>query len=173
MRFVLLALVLNTFLPGPERARAQERVSSRDIVVAYNTGLRISLAPGVFIPSDGGRVGFSIAGDVRYGFEVGPTVLAPGARVAAFFPSGFFALTALATGRITVPVGPLGPYVLGGVGPGYVSDPARAGLSYLGGGGLMIHIGESFGIGAEAVYFGIAGTDFRALFVGPALLLNF
>jgi hypothetical protein len=173
MRFVLLALVLATLAPCFGSAHAQERMSSRDIVVAYNTGLRISIAPGVFLPSDGGRVGFSIGGDVRYGFEIGPTILAPGARVAAFFPSGFFALSALATGRITIPVGPLGPYLLGGVGPGYVSKPSQAGLSYLGGGGLMIHIGESFGIGAEAVYFGITGTDFRALFVGPSLLLNF
>ena len=71
------------------RARAQEEgePSARDVVVAYNTGLHFSIAPGVFIPTRGGDVGFSIAGEVRYGFELGPLILAPGARVAAYFPS--------------------------------------------------------------------------------------
>jgi hypothetical protein len=150
----------------PSAALAQ---SARDIVVAYNTGWRFSIAPGLLI-SDG-DVGFSIAGDVRYGFEIGPLVLAPGARVAGYFPPDFYALSALATGRITYPIGPVGPYLVGGIGPGYLSDPSQAGAAYLGGGGLMIHIGSSFGFGAELTYFGITGTDFRAF--GPALLLMF
>lgn len=153
-------------------ARAQEP-TLREIVVAYNTGLRFSIAPGIYIPTDGGRVGFSIAGDLRYGIELGPIVVAPGARVSGFFPSGFYALTGLATGRITVPLGPFGPYVLGGVGPGYISEPSHTGLAYLGGGGLMIHFGQRFALGAEATYFGITGTSFRTLFIGPTLLLSF
>jgi hypothetical protein len=147
--------------------------SARDIVIAYNVGPRLSIAPGIIIPSDGGNVGFSLAGDFRYGFEAGPTVLAPGVRLAGYFPSGATALVGLATGRVTLPVGPLGPFVLAGAGPGYVSEPSATGLAYIGGGGLMIHIGRSFAFGAEATYQGITGTNFRALFVGPVLLLAF
>jgi hypothetical protein len=164
MKPSLLAFVLAVLLPAVGRAQ-----SARDVVVAYNTGWRFSIAPGVLIAD--GDVGFSIAGDVRYGFEVGPVVLAPGARVAGYFPPGFYALDALATGRITYPVGPVGPYLVGGIGPGYLSDPSAAGAAYLGGGGLMIHIGTSFAFGAELTYFGITGTDFHAF--GPALLLMF
>ncbi|HEX5657508.1 MAG TPA: hypothetical protein VFX59_09955 [Polyangiales bacterium] len=164
MKHVLLAIVLAALSPSLGRAQ-----SARDIVVAYNTGWRFSIAPGLLI-SDG-EVGFSIAGDVRYGFEVGPLILAPGARVAGYFPPGFWALTGLATGRITYPLGPVGPYLVGGIGPGYLSEPAQAGAAYLGGGGLMIHVGTSFAFGAELTYFGITGTDFRAF--GPSLLLMF
>jgi hypothetical protein len=175
-----LLLALTLWLSGmsvlPVGALAQPRLrepSSRDVVFAYNVGHRFSIAPGIFIPSNGGRVGFSIAGDYRRGYEVGPTILAPGARVSGFFPSGFVAVTALATGRLTVPVGPVGPYVMGGLGPGWVSQPSEAGLALLGGGGLMVYIGQSFAIGAEASYLTVTGTGFHALFVGPSLLLGF
>lgn len=147
--------------------------SARDVVVAYNTGLRISLAPGLFIPTNGGKVGFSLAGDVRYGFETGPAIIAPGVRLAAFFPAGARALTALGTLRVTFPVGPVGPFVVGGVGPGFVSDPSHVGLAYLAGGGLMVHIGRSVGIGIEATYFGVTDSWFRSISIGPSLLLSF
>ena len=160
--------------PAPVYAQPAEapRPSARDIVIAYNTGLRFSIAPGIFLPSHG-DLGFSIAGDVRFGVSLGPIILAPGARLAAFFPSGWVALAALATGRLTVPLGPVAPYVVGGAGPGYVSEPSQAGLAWLGGGGLMVHFSRAFALGVEASYQGITETRFRALFVGPSLLIGF
>jgi len=177
VRFALafaLAFALLLGLTSSGRAQAPyAEPSARDIVVAYNTGLRVSVAPGLFIPTDGGRVGFSIAGDVRYGVEVGPAVIAPGLRLAGFFPSGFVSLTALATTRVTLPLGPVGPYVMGGVGPGYLSEPSHVGLAYQAGGGLMVHLGRSFALGAEVSYFGITGTDFQSLAIGPSLLIGY
>jgi hypothetical protein len=157
----------------PFAVEEAEPPSARDIVFAFNTGLRIALAPGVFIPTDGGRVGFFIAADVRYGFKVGPMVIAPGVRPAAYFPSHNRIFTGLGTLRLTFPVGPVGPFILGGVGPGWVRKPSHVGVAYLGGGGFMVHIGTSFGIGVEASYQAITGSDFAALFVGPLLLLAF
>lgn len=156
-------------------ARAQERYepSARDVVVAYNTGLHFSIAPGIFIPVDGGRVGFSIAGDVRYGFEIGPLIMAPGVRLAAYFPEDVNVVAGLGTLRLTFPLGAFAPFVVGGAGPGYVSSPSHTGAAYLAGGGFMVHIGTRFGIGAEATYQAITGTAFSALFVGPLILLAF
>lgn len=171
----MLALVFSASLAFASLAAAQPYAyaepSARHRVLAANVGPRLSIAPGLFIPTDGGRVGFSIAADFRYGLELGPTVIAPGARLSGLFPSGFVSLSALGTLRLTIPLGPVGPFVLGGVGPGYVSEPSHVGLAYLGGGGLMIHFTPGFGLGAEASYVGITGSDFRALFVGPTLLL--
>jgi hypothetical protein len=172
----LLLLALLALALFPLRTSAQEALeepSSRDIVVAYNTGFRFMVAPGVFIPIRGGNAGFSLVGDLRYGFELGPTVLAPGARVGGYFTSGPKVFIGLATLRLTIPLGPVGPYVLGGVGPGYVSEPSETGLAYVAGGGFMVHIGWSFAIGAEATYQAITDTKFAALFIGPALLLSF
>lgn len=174
-RFLTALALACTCLGGTARVVAQPEPapSSREIVVAYNTGSRFSLAPGIFIPRNGTRVGFSLAGDYRYGIELGPVVLAPGVRLSGFFPAGFVALSALGTARLTVPLGPVGPYVMGGVGPGYVSQPSEVGLAFMGGGGLMVYVAEAFAIGAEASYLGITGTRFRALFIGPQLLLGF
>ena len=158
------------------RAAAQEALrppTARETVVAYNVGPRFSIAPGIFLPHGDGGVGFSLAGDFRYGYELGPVVLAPGVRLAGYFPSGYVALSALGTARLTVPMGPVGPYIMAGAGPGYVTKPSEAGLAFMAGGGLMIYIGRSFAFGAEAAYLGITGTGFRALFIGPSLLLGF
>lgn len=170
-----LALWGSLSLTFARSASAQEEMgpSGRDLVVAYNTGFRFSIAPGVFIPINGERVGFSIAGDLRYGIETGPVVVAPGVRLAGYFPSDLTVLAALVTTRVTLPLGPVGPYVVGGVGPGWVSEPSRAGLAWLAGGGFMVHIGTRFGIGAEAIYQAITNTNFKALFVGPSLLFGF
>jgi hypothetical protein len=169
-----LALALAQLVAGAS-AQAQETYepSAREIVVAYNTGLHFSIAPGVFIPTHGGRVGFSVAGEVRYGFELGPLILAPGVRLAGYFPEDVTIVTGLGTLRMTVPLGPFAPFIVGGAGPGYVSSPSHTGVAYLGGGGFMVHIGTHFGIGAEATYQAITGTQFAAIFVGPLLLLAF
>jgi hypothetical protein len=176
--FALALLLACTLCAGLARAQdpevdEQAPPSARDVVFAYNTGLRIALAPGVFIPTHGGRVGFFIAADVRYGFRLGALVLAPGIRPAFYFPPHNRIVTGLGTLRLTFPVGPVGPFIVAGVGPGWVRKPSHVGVAYLGGGGFMAHIGTSFGLGVEATYQAITGTDFAALFVGPLLLLAF
>jgi hypothetical protein len=170
--FSLLAWLLSHG-ESPAVAQYVEGPSARDIVVAYNTGLRFALAPGVIVLPDRGEVGFSIAGDMRYGFALKPIILAPGARVAGYFPPHGTAALGLATLRLTVPVGPLGPFVVGGAGPGYVSDPSRAGLAYLAGGGLMVHFGTRFAFGAEVAYQAIAATNFGVISFGPSFLIGF
>jgi hypothetical protein len=171
-RALCLALAL-LVLGSSAQAQESAEPSARDIVVAYNTGLHFSIAPGVFIPVNGGRVGFSIAGEVRYGFELGPLILAPGVRLAGYFPEDVNIFAGLGTLRLTFPLGAFAPFVVGGGGPGYVSAPSHTGVAYLGGGGFMVHIGMRFGIGAEATYQAITGSRFSALFVGPLLLLSF
>lgn len=157
------------YIPPPP----EEKPNPRDVVFAYNKGLRISLIPGIFIPIHGGDVGFFFAADFRYGFALGPVVVAPGLRPAGYFPPDQTILTGLATLRLTFPVGPVGPFITGGAGPGWVKHPSTVGVAYSGGGGFMVHIGTRFGFGAEASYQGITNTNFRALFVGPLIMLSF
>jgi hypothetical protein len=171
--FALAVALAQLVSSGSARAQESYEPSAREIVVAYNTGLHFSIAPGVFIPTQGGRAGFSIAGEVRYGFELGPLILAPGVRVAAYFPEDVNIVTGLGTLRMTIPLGPFAPFIVGGAGPGYVSSPSHTGVAYIGGGGFMVHIGTHFGIGAEATYQAITGTQFAAIFVGPLLLIAF
>lgn len=173
---VLLVLCLSMGVAGAQPSALPlappPSPSARDVVFAYNRGLNYGIAPGVFVPLHGGPVGFSISGSLRYGFQVGPLVLAPGARIGAFLHPDFRALWALGTARVTIPIGPVGPYLLGGAGPGHLNHPSHLDVAYLGGGGFMVHIGTSFGVGAEATYQGLRGTDFRGLFFGPLLMFG-
>jgi len=175
--FAIAAWTLMLLSGAPEaRAQAEPRQPgerSDNIIRRYNTGLRYALAPGLFIPLNGERVGFSVTGDVRYGVGFGPLIVAPGLRLAGYFPSDVTILTALASARVTVPLGRVGPYAFGGLGPGWASDPSEAGLAYMLGGGVHAFVGENFALGVEVTYQAITGTAFESLFLGPSILLGF
>jgi hypothetical protein len=168
---LLVVFGLLAMLGLPFRASAQDaQPSRRDVVVAHNKGLRFNIAPGVIVPTNGADVGFSLIGDLRFGIEIGPIIVAPGARLGGYWPAGPNAYVLMGTLRVTVPVGPIGPYVLGGVGPGWVTSPERTDVAYVLGGGAMVHIGSRFGIGLEVTYQAITDTRFKAWFFGPSLL---
>lgn len=135
-----------------------------------NRGFKIGIGPILLSPSrEGGPWGGGLDLDGRYGIVAGPTVIAPGGRLAGYALSGRFIGTAMPTLRFTLPVGPLAPFVVGGIGGGWISNPSESGVAMLGGGGLMIHFGRVFAIGAEATYQTITGTEFHGLAIGPAI----
>lgn len=167
MRRLLTAIALVTAVSMPSFASAQEE--SESTAMQANKGLRFGFGPALLLPTDGGPMGGGLVLDGRYGIKAGPTVLAPGGRLAGYILSERFIGTAMPTFRITVPVGPLAPYALGGIGGGWLSNASESGLAWIGGGGLMIHFGRVLAIGAEATYEAITGTEYKALSIGPAI----
>jgi hypothetical protein len=159
----VVALVL---VGSTREAPAQED----NAAMAANRGLRIGLGPILLLPSrEGGPYGGGLMLDGRYGIKAGPTVLAPGGRLSGYVQSSRFLGTAMPTFRITLPVGPLAPYILGGVGGGWISNPSEGGVALLGGGGLMIHFGRTIALGVEATYQTITGTEFQSVAIGPSI----
>ncbi len=138
-----------------------------------NRGLQWGIGPVLLVPPDGGPLGGGLDLDIRYGFGADPVVIGPGARFAGYLLSGEYVVFGMPTLRVTLPVGPLAPFVVGGVGPGYTSAEEKSGAALMGGGGLMIHLGRFFGVGAEATYQTITGTDFKTFTIGPSLLIGF
>ncbi len=134
-----------------------------------NRGLNIGLGPVILFPTDSGPAGGGLLVDGRYGIPLGPTILGPGGRLSGYLLSQRFIGTAMPTLRITLPAGPFAPYVLGGLGGGWVSNPSEGGAALMGGGGLMIHFGRIVAVGAELTYQTITGTEYRSLAVGPAI----
>jgi hypothetical protein len=136
-----------------------------------NTGLVSGLGLALLVPDEGSAgLGLELAG--RYGVPVGPLVLAPGARVGGYYLQERVIGLLMPTFRVTVPLGPLAPFVQGGIGAGGITNPGEGGLAWLGGGGLMIHFGGVFSIGAEVNYQGITGTDFKVLSIGPTIVIG-
>ncbi|MBX3227322.1 MAG: hypothetical protein KIT84_34700 [Labilithrix sp.] len=167
MRRLLSLAAAAAFLTVPAVASAQEQGDST--AMRANRGLRFGFGPQILLPSDGGPLGGGLVLEGRYGFKAGPTVLAPGGRLGGYLLSERFIGTAMPTFRITLPLGPLAPYVVGGVGGGWLSNRAESGVAWLGGGGLMIHFGRILAIGAEATYEAVTGTEFKVLGIGPAI----
>lgn len=135
-----------------------------------NKGWRFSLSPGLLIPVRGGPITFAFGADLRYGFELGPVVLAPGVRFGARLTAKPHVYMSYATLRLTVPLGIVGPYVIAGIGGGWIGEPAFA---YLAGGGFMVHVGTRFGIGAEATLQSLIFTAHKVVAVGPQFLIEF
>lgn len=165
--FSAFAAASAVFFCTPSEARAESAAE------AANKGFKLGLGPIVLVPTDGGPLGGGLILDARYGIGVGPLILGPGGRLSGYFISGRFIGTAMPTLRLTVPIGPLAPFILGGVGGGWLSNPSEGGVALLGGGGLMIHVGRVLAVGVEATYQAVTGTEFKTLAIGPALSIGF
>lgn len=168
----LMALVGATLSCGlllvPSIAKAQE--GGESAAMAANRGLKIGIGPTILFPiRQNGPYGGGLDLEGRYGIKAGPTVLAPGVLLGGYLISGRFIGLAMPTFRVTLPVGPFAPYVLGGLGGGWISNPSESGLAFLAGGGMMIHFGRVFAIGAELSYRSITGTAFGGWALGPAI----
>lgn len=142
----------------------------RPVVMAHSTGFRVGLSPGVLVSLHGERLSFGFGLDLRYGIELGSVILAPGLRLGALLFNDPRVFTSFGTLRLTIPAGRVGPYLLGGIGGGWIERPA---FGYLGGAGFLVHIGTRFGIGAEVSYQSLVYSRFRVLSIGPQVLFVF
>jgi len=146
----------------------------RAIVVAWNTGFQWGLAPGVVFA--GGKTSFFLGVRLGYGFDTGSVILVPGVRLAGYFtdPNVYLGMPVM---KLVVPIDRFAPFVEAGAGVGHVSSasftPAETGAALLAGGGFMVHFTARFGLGVEANYTTITGTEFRGFGVGPILALAF
>ena len=158
--------------PPPPEIQAEpepEMSEGRMLVAAYNSGFQWGISPGIVVVN--GDVGFALGARVGYGFDLGAVIVAPGLKVAGFFtdPSVYLGMP---TVKLVVPIDRFAPFVEGGVGAGWVSDPGKTGVALMGGGGFMIHF-RHFAFGAEVSYTTITGTNFHGIGFGPILAFGF
>jgi hypothetical protein len=162
----LLASSRDAFAQDEERRDGE----GDSAAMAANRGLRFGLGPVLLLPSrDGGPYGGGLDFHLNYGIKAGPTVIAPGGLLGGYLQSSRFVGIAMPTVRLTLPVGPLAPFVIGGIGGGWIGNPAESGVALLGGGGLMVHFGRILGVGVEASYQTITGTEFSSVVLGPSI----
>ncbi|MEA2748556.1 MAG: hypothetical protein QOI41_2699 [Myxococcales bacterium] len=151
----------------------------RRIVVAYNTGFQWGLAPGVVF--SGGNASFFLGLRFGYGVDTSKVIVVPGVRLSAYFtdPNVYLGMPVM---KLVYPIDRFAPFVEGGAGIGYVAgfdidartkvDP-KTGLALLVGGGFMLHFSWRFGLGVEANYQTVTGTDFHGFGIGPLLAIAF
>jgi hypothetical protein len=135
-----------------------------------NTGVVSGLGLALLIP-ERGDWGVGADFSVRYGIPVGPFIIAPGGQVGGYYLQSSFIGNVMATGRATLPLGPLAPFVHGGIGPGLVTNPSDGGTAWMAGGGLVLHL-VVLSIGVQVDYEKIEGTPFKAWMIGPTIGLG-
>jgi len=146
----------------------------RRIVVAWNTGFQWGISPGIIIVN--GDASFALGLRFGYGIDTGNLILVPGLRLAGYFsdPAVYLGMPVM---KLVLPIDRFAPFVEAGAGVGYVSSSndvgAKTGVAVLGGGGFMVHFSMKFGLGVEANYQTITGTDFKGFGIGPILALAF
>jgi len=146
----------------------------RRIVVAWNTGFQWGISPGVVFVD--GEASFAIGLRLGYGFDTGSLILVPGVRLAGYFsdPGVYLGMPVM---KVVLPIDRFAPFLEAGAGVGHVSSgketAAQTGLALLGGGGFMVHFSMNFGLGVEANYQVVTGTDFKGFGIGPILALAF
>ncbi len=162
--------------PEPSRPRDEEPEMSegRRIVSVWNTGFQWGIAPGVIF--NRGEASFALGLRFGYGFDLGTVIFVPGVRLVGYFstPGVYMGMPVM---KLVLPIDRFAPFVEAGAGMGYVSKGdatgAQTGLAVLGGGGFMIHFTMKFGLGVEANYQVITGTEFKGFGIGPILALAF
>ena len=141
----------------------------RMLVSAYNSGFQWGISPGVVFVN--GEAGFALGLHFGYGIDTGPVILVPGLRLSGYFtdPSVYIGMPDF---KVVIPIDRFAPFVEGGIGVGYVNEPAKTGLALEGGGGFIVYF-RHFAIGAEVSYQTITGTKFHGIGIGPILAIGF
>ena len=154
-------------------ARSAHAYDEDSAAVRANTGFKLGIGPVILFSQKTDSIGGGLDVDGRYGFQADPTILAPGARAAGYYIDKRFIGILMPTFRVTFPLGPFAPFLRGGVGGGFISNPSEGGVALLGGVGFMIHFGDVLGLGAEATYQTITSTDFQVFGIGPLISIAF
>ena len=160
-------LLAGVFRPAP--AAAADTIPNTS-AWRSNTGIVSGLSLSLLVP-ERGDWGAGADFSVRYGIPVGPLILAPGGQIGGYYLQSRFIGNLMATGRATVPLGPLAPFVHAGVGPGLVTNPSDGGTAWMAGGGLVLHLGV-IAVGLQVDYQKIEGTRFETWMFGPTISLG-
>ncbi len=150
----------------------RSQADDTSIVRHFERGFHLTIVPSVYFPTGGGKTGFALGIEGRYGFDLDSVVVAPGAMFTSYFGDRNVYLGAGIL-RLTSPVGSFGPYVEGGLGVGTISQPSQTGALLIAGTGFMLYLGDRFGLGLSVRYEKITGTAFGAVTLGPSILLAF
>jgi hypothetical protein len=128
---------------------------------AEEPGWSFNFTPVLVLPKDDYRLGGGSDPELRHAWELGPVSLSAGGRVGAYYAKNLFGVTVMPTLRATLPLGPVEPYLAGGVGYGWLPTVEREGLATMARFGTVFHFSDSFSIGLEATLQQIHGTNFE------------
>jgi hypothetical protein len=152
------ALVLAALL-SPARAHAAED----------HSGWSWNFTPVLIAPKGDHRLGGGLDPEVQYTLDQGAARLSAGLRIGGYYANDLFGVTTMPTLRLSVPVGPVEPYVSFGMGYGWLPDAGQEGVATMSRLGVIFRFSDSLALGVEGTLQNIAGTDFRFPSIGSMI----
>lgn len=150
-RNAILGLLSLTVLLAPSVGHADENFS----------GWSFNLTPVLMPAKDQYRWGGGADPEVKYTVDLGAARLSAGARIGAYYARNLFGITAMPTLRLTLPVGPVEPYVAFGMGYGWLPRIGQEDVATMSRIGVVFRFSRSLAIGVEGTVQRIEGTEFR------------
>ena len=150
-RNTILGLLSLTVLLAPSVAHADENFS----------GGSFHRTPVLMTAKDQYRWGGGADPEVKYTLDLGAARLSAGARIGAYYARNLFGITAMPTLRLTMPVGPVEPYVAFGLGYGWLPRVGQEDVATMSRVGVVFRFSRSLAIGVEGTVQRIEGSEFR------------
>jgi hypothetical protein len=125
------------------------------------SGWSLNFTPVLLFPHDDHRLGGGADPELQYTLDLGGAHLSAGGRVGTYYAKNLVGVTLMPTLRLTVPVGPVEPYVSYGMGYGWlprVDHQDFASMSRL---GVVFRFSRSFALGLEGTLQKIDDSAFR------------
>jgi hypothetical protein len=134
----------------------------------YN-GWSLNFTPVLIMPKNGDDLGGGVDPEIDYTLDEGVTRISAGLRFGGYYAKNVFGITAMPTMRLTVPVGPVEPYVSFGLGYGWIPEQEDEGVASMSRLGVVFRITESLALGLEGTLQQIEGTGFQFPSIGSML----
>lgn len=136
------------------------------------SGWSINFTPVVTFPDREYRFGGGADPELKYTLDLGGARLSAGGRVSAHYAKNLFGITMMPTLRLTMPVGPVEPYVAFGMGYGWLPNEGHGDFATMSRIGVVFRITDSFKLGVEGTFQKLDNSAFRFPSLGSMVSLD-
>lgn len=136
------------------------------------SGWSINFTPVVTFPDHEYRFGGGADPELKYTLDLGGARLSAGGRVSAHYAKNLFGMTIMPTLRLTMPVGPVEPYVAFGMGYGWLPSSGHGDFATMSRIGVVFQISENFRLGVEGTFQKLDHSAFRFPAFGSMVSLD-
>lgn len=136
------------------------------------SGWSINFTPVVMFADDNYRFGGGADPELKYTLDLGGARLSAGGRISGHYAKNLFGMTVMPTLRLTMPVGPVEPYVAFGMGYGWLPSVGHGDFATMSRLGVVFRFSERFALGFEGTLQKLDHSEFRFPSFGSMISLD-
>lgn len=157
---------------APVMALAALVLPAQAAALENKSGWSINFTPVVFFPDHDYRFGGGADPELKYTLDLGGARLSAGGRLSGHYAKNIFGVTVMPTLRLTMPVGPVEPYVAFGMGYGWLPSEGHGDFATMSRLGVVFRFSERFALGVEGTIQKLDHSDFRFPAFGSMVSLD-